>query len=150
MEISLASSLFLNSFKGDRLKVDHIVMSSASYSGDLKSTFDCMADLFLDVYFNGAMWLNTRLTEVVLCDDSVSEAHVDFKLKVDVMAIFLVVHTDEAYEIMRSLDIDYVLVMFGGVTGYSCDDINNFLWIFVVASCNCVLQLIRCKLQYRS
>ncbi|RZC75033.1 hypothetical protein C5167_050510 [Papaver somniferum] len=31
----------------------------------------------------------------------------------------------EAYEIMRSLDVDYVLVVFGGVTGYSSDDINK-------------------------
>lgn len=35
----------------------------------------------------------------------------------------------EAYEIMRSLDVDYVLVVFGGVTGYSSDDINKFLWM---------------------
>lgn len=29
---------------------------------------------------------------------------------------------------MQSLDVDYVLVIFGGVTGYSSDDINKFLW----------------------
>lgn len=34
-------------------------------------------------------------------------------------------YEDEAYEIMRSLDVDYVLVVFGGVTGYSSDDINK-------------------------
>lgn len=28
----------------------------------------------------------------------------------------------------QSLDVDYVLVIFGGVTGYSSDDINKFLW----------------------
>lgn len=28
---------------------------------------------------------------------------------------------DEAYEIMRELDVDYVLVIFGGVVGYSSD-----------------------------
>lgn len=26
-----------------------------------------------------------------------------------------------AYEIMRELDVDYVLILFGGVTGYSSD-----------------------------
>ena len=31
----------------------------------------------------------------------------------------------EAYEIMRSLDVDYVLVVFGGMTGYASDDINK-------------------------
>jgi hypothetical protein len=36
---------------------------------------------------------------------------------------------DDAYEIMRKLDVDYVLVIFGGVSGYSSDDINKFLWM---------------------
>ncbi|KAF1334860.1 Dolichyl-diphosphooligosaccharide-protein glycosyltransferase, partial [Globisporangium splendens] len=35
---------------------------------------------------------------------------------------------EEAYPIMQSLDVDYVLVIFGGLTGYSSDDINKFLW----------------------
>lgn len=34
-------------------------------------------------------------------------------------------YEDEAYEIMKELDVDYVLVVFGGVTGYSSDDINK-------------------------
>jgi len=34
-----------------------------------------------------------------------------------------------AYPIMRALDVDYVLVIFGGLTGYSSDDINKFLWM---------------------
>ncbi|CAJ0935386.1 unnamed protein product, partial [Mesorhabditis belari] len=34
-----------------------------------------------------------------------------------------------AIEIMRELDADYVLVIFGGVVGYSSDDINKFLWM---------------------
>jgi len=36
---------------------------------------------------------------------------------------------DEAYEIMRELDVDYVLVIFGGMVGYSSDDINKFMWM---------------------
>ena len=35
----------------------------------------------------------------------------------------------KAYKIMRGLDVDYVLVIFGGVTGYASDDINKFLWM---------------------
>lgn len=35
---------------------------------------------------------------------------------------------EDAYPILESLDVDYVLVIFGGVTGYSSDDINKFLW----------------------
>lgn len=38
-----------------------------------------------------------------------------------------------AYEIMRSLDVDYVLVIFGGVIGFSGDDINKFLWMVRIA-----------------
>jgi len=36
---------------------------------------------------------------------------------------------EKAYPIMRSLDVDYVLVLFGGLSGYSSDDINKFLWM---------------------
>lgn len=36
---------------------------------------------------------------------------------------------ERAYEIMRELDVNYVLVIFGGLTGYSSDDINKFLWM---------------------
>ncbi|BET01492.1 Oligosaccharyl transferase STT3 subunit [Nesidiocoris tenuis] len=39
----------------------------------------------------------------------------------------------KAYEIMKSLDVDYVLVIFGGVIGYSGDDINKFLWMVRIA-----------------
>jgi len=35
----------------------------------------------------------------------------------------------DAYPIMQSLDVDYVLILFGGVAGYSSDDINKFLWM---------------------
>ncbi|XP_005095974.1 dolichyl-diphosphooligosaccharide--protein glycosyltransferase subunit STT3B [Aplysia californica] len=38
-----------------------------------------------------------------------------------------------AYEIMRMLDVNYVLVIFGGVIGYSGDDINKFLWMVRIA-----------------
>jgi dolichyl-diphosphooligosaccharide--protein glycosyltransferase len=38
-----------------------------------------------------------------------------------------------AYQIMQSLDVDYVLVIFGGVIGYSGDDINKFLWMVRIA-----------------
>jgi len=35
---------------------------------------------------------------------------------------------EDAYPIFESLDVDYVLVIFGGLTGYSSDDVNKFLW----------------------
>lgn len=34
-----------------------------------------------------------------------------------------------AYPIIKELHVDYVLVIFGGVVGYSSDDINKFLWM---------------------
>jgi len=36
---------------------------------------------------------------------------------------------DTAYKIIRRMDVDYVLVIFGGLSGYSSDDINKFLWM---------------------
>lgn len=39
----------------------------------------------------------------------------------------------EAYKIMTALDVDYVLVIFGGLIGYSGDDINKFLWMVRIA-----------------
>ncbi|KAI9143633.1 Oligosaccharyl transferase STT3 subunit-domain-containing protein [Paraphysoderma sedebokerense] len=40
---------------------------------------------------------------------------------------------DVAYEVMKKLDVDYVLVIFGGLIGYSGDDINKFLWMIRIA-----------------
>lgn len=34
---------------------------------------------------------------------------------------------------MQSLDVDYVLIIFGGMSGYSGDDINKFLWMVRIA-----------------
>ncbi|KAG0224026.1 oligosaccharyl transferase stt3 subunit [Actinomortierella wolfii] len=40
---------------------------------------------------------------------------------------------DVAYEVLRRHDVDYVLIVFGGVIGYSGDDINKFLWMIRIA-----------------
>jgi len=40
---------------------------------------------------------------------------------------------EKAYDIMRKLDVNYVLILFGGLTGYSSDDINKFLWMVRIA-----------------
>ena len=39
----------------------------------------------------------------------------------------------DAYPIMQQMDVDYVLVIFGGLIGYSSDDINKFLWMIRIA-----------------
>jgi len=40
---------------------------------------------------------------------------------------------EDAIKIMRQLDVDYILVIFGGLTGYASDDINKFLWMVRIA-----------------
>ncbi|BGP15815.1 hypothetical protein JCM10213_005702 [Rhodosporidiobolus nylandii] len=39
------------------------------------------------------------------------------------------VREEVAYPILRKHDVDYVLVIFGGLLGFSGDDINKFLWM---------------------
>lgn len=34
---------------------------------------------------------------------------------------------DKAYEIMRELDVNYVLVIFGGLTGYASDGNGHYM-----------------------
>lgn len=43
---------------------------------------------------------------------------------------------DKAYEIMRELDVDYVLVIFGGLTGYSSDGKLLYCFIHFVSNVN--------------
>lgn len=38
-----------------------------------------------------------------------------------------------AYEVLRQHDVDYVLIIFGGLLGFSGDDINKFLWMIRIA-----------------
>ena len=40
---------------------------------------------------------------------------------------------EKAIHIMKMLGVDYVLVIFGGMIGYSGDDINKFLWMVRIA-----------------
>ncbi|KAG0667244.1 oligosaccharyl transferase stt3 subunit [Rhodotorula mucilaginosa] len=39
------------------------------------------------------------------------------------------VREEVAYPLLRKHDVDYVLVIFGGLIGFSGDDINKFLWM---------------------
>ena len=40
---------------------------------------------------------------------------------------------EEAYKLARYLDANYVLVIFGGMSHYSGDDISKFLWMIRIA-----------------
>ena len=41
---------------------------------------------------------------------------------------------DEGHKIARSLDADYVLVVFGGKLHYNGDDLDKFLWFVRIAA----------------
>jgi len=51
------------------------------------------------------------------------------KFKKLILIIYSASDEDEAFEICKKLDVDYVLLMFGGATEFSGDDINKFYWI---------------------
>lgn len=38
-----------------------------------------------------------------------------------------------SYPILRAHDVDYVLIVFGGLIGFSGDDINKFLWMIRIS-----------------
>lgn len=40
---------------------------------------------------------------------------------------------EKAAEKMRELDVDYVLVLFGGLAYYTGDDLNKFIWMIKIA-----------------
>ena len=40
--------------------------------------------------------------------------------------------------VIQRLDVDYLLVVFGGMIGYSSDDINKFLWMVRIGGGVCV------------
>jgi dolichyl-diphosphooligosaccharide--protein glycosyltransferase len=40
----------------------------------------------------------------------------------------------KGWQILKSLDVDYIFVVFGGLIGYPSDDINKFLWMIRIAN----------------
>lgn len=45
----------------------------------------------------------------------------------------MAVNEEKSEVIMRKLGVDYVLVIFGGLLGYSGDDLNKFLWMIRIS-----------------
>jgi dolichyl-diphosphooligosaccharide--protein glycosyltransferase len=39
-----------------------------------------------------------------------------------------------AYDILQRLDVDYVVVVFGGLAGYGSDDLNKYMWMVRILS----------------
>ncbi|GMT05533.1 hypothetical protein PENTCL1PPCAC_27707, partial [Pristionchus entomophagus] len=64
------------------------------------------------VFVDGNTWNNTHISRVgqILASDEKT-----------------------SYEMMRELDVNYVLVIFGGKIGYPGDDINKFIWMIRIA-----------------
>jgi len=46
----------------------------------------------------------------------------------------LATEEEESFKICKMLDADYVLVIFGGYSGYSGDDINKFIWMIRITA----------------
>ena len=40
---------------------------------------------------------------------------------------------ERAYPILRKHDVDYVLIIYGGLIGFSGDDLNKFLWMIRIS-----------------
>lgn len=40
---------------------------------------------------------------------------------------------EEAYQILEKLECDYVMVLFGGRSGFTGDDLNKFMWMIRIA-----------------
>ncbi|GMT32004.1 hypothetical protein PFISCL1PPCAC_23301, partial [Pristionchus fissidentatus] len=64
------------------------------------------------VFVDGNTWNNTHISRVgqILASDEKT-----------------------SYELMREMDVNYVLVIFGGKIGYPGDDINKFIWMIRIA-----------------
>ena len=52
------------------------------------------------------------------------------------MALAMVSSEEHAYKILRKFDVDYVMVVFGGMTGYASDDMNKIVWMLRIAENN--------------
>ena len=44
------------------------------------------------------------------------------------MGKILISNESTAYPMLLALDVNYVIVVFGGVTGYQSDDISKYIW----------------------
>lgn len=61
------------------------------------------------------------------CDDTGADwGHED---SIATVGKIMSVREEVAYPLLRKHDVDYVLVIFGGLIGFSGDDINKFLWM---------------------
>jgi dolichyl-diphosphooligosaccharide--protein glycosyltransferase len=45
---------------------------------------------------------------------------------------------EESFKICKMLDADYILLIFGGYSGYSGDDINKFIWMIRITGNNII------------
>ena len=55
------------------------------------------------------------------------------KTHISHVGMILASREEEAYEYVKQMDVDYMMVIFGGYAKYSGDDINKFLWIIRIA-----------------
>jgi len=116
-----------------------IVLSARSYDGS-QIIFDDFREAYHWLKFNTApssrimsWWdygyqISAMANRTVLVDNNTwNNSHI-----AQVGKAFSVTE-DRAYEIMKKLNVDYILVIFGGLIGYASDDINKFLWMVRIA-----------------
>ncbi|KAD7478705.1 hypothetical protein E3N88_01841 [Mikania micrantha] len=76
----------------------------ATSSGDLKSAFNCIDDLYVDVNFVGAVSLKVRTAELHCGDESENVVQFEYQeFKSDVTALFVAVHTGNVTLVRRLL-----------------------------------------------
>ncbi|KHN40395.1 Dolichyl-diphosphooligosaccharide--protein glycosyltransferase subunit STT3 [Glycine soja] len=94
-----------------------IVLTSHSHDGlhvfdDFREAYAWLSGFLVGLWvpdnFDNNTWNNTHIATVGTAMSSPEKA---------------------AWEIFHSLDVKYVLVVFGGLVGYPSDDINKFLWM---------------------
>ena len=112
-----------------------IVLSAKSYNGD-KIIFDDFREAYYWLRYNThedakimSWWdygyqITAMANRTVLVDNNTwNNTHISR------VGQAMASPEEDAYEIMKELDVDYVLVIFGGMVGYSSDDINKFMWM---------------------
>ena len=67
---------------------------------------------------------------------SIIDNNVWNKEQIGTMALAMVSSEEHAYKILRKFDVDYVMVVFGGMTGYASDDMNKIVWMLRIAENN--------------
>ena len=81
------------------------------------------------------MWITTLGITVGAFSELLDDHNSSLQLAAHIATVGKAMSSTEevAYPILRKHDVEYVLIIFGGLIGYSGDDINKFLWMVRIA-----------------